>query len=715
VTAAAIAALVIAPAGTPPPAAQPHTGLVFAADPARPDRYAARFAGGTVAVAPDGLWVARVDGDRGVALRLSYEGANAAPRVEPVDPLPTVVSYFVGADPARWRAGLPSWAGLRYVDLFPGVDLELRGLGDTVRQRFVVRTPAGAEALGRARLRVAGAERLAVDGAGVLVETALGPFRLDLPEVVGRLDALPAFAIDGLAVVRPFRVASAHAAPLDQVGGGAPDLLWATYLGGNNTDSASGIAVDAAGNTYVTGHARSTDFPTTPGAFQPAIRGTCDGATCPDAFVVKLGPDGALVYATYLGGTGGYADEGRAIAVDAAGRAHVAGLASSADFPVTPGAYQAQPRGVEPYGVSEAFVARLDPGGTRLEYSTFLGGSRGDDANAVAVDDAGHAYVGGTTFSGDFPATVGRPVGGEFDSQGFVSKLSPGGDALVYSFVLGGGELEYVYGLAVDRAGAAYATGLTRSPDFPATPGALRGAPGELDAFAAKVRPDGAGLEYATFLGGARDDYAARIAVDPGGGAVVVGYTSSEDFPFTAGAFRAAPAVPGEEGYVARLAADGRSLTYAAGLGSSRALAVALDVVGNAYVVGDTRSESFPVTADARQPAIAGRSCSAMSSPQPEPCRDAFVVKLSGDGVRLAYGSYLGGARDESGLAVALGPDRAVHVAGTTESQDFPTTPNAAQPRFGGTLSDGFAARMDLCPACRLLLLPVTARQGSLG
>jgi hypothetical protein len=269
---------------------------------------------------------------------------------------------------------------------------------------------------------------------------------------------------------------AAFAAKLDASGS---SLAYSTYLGGSSFDAGKGIAVDAAGSAYVTGDARSSDFPTTVGAFQTSLRGNNDG------FVAKLTPSGSsLAYSTYLGGSS--SDVGWGIAVDAAGSAYVLGDTSSSDLS-TVGAFDTSLGGSQ-----DAFVAKLTPSGSSLAYSTYLGGSSSDTgAGGIAVDPAGSAYVTAFTYSSDFPTTVDAFQtsldGGE---DAFVAKLSASGSSLEYSSYLGGSFLEFGRGVAVDAEGSAYVIGQTDSSDFPTTLGALdTGLGGGADAFVAKIAP----------------------------------------------------------------------------------------------------------------------------------------------------------------------------------------------------------------------------------
>ena len=320
-------------------------------------------------------------------------------------------------------------------------------------------------------------------------------------------------------------------------------LVYSTLLGGSSFDMGFSIAVDASGNAYVAGGTRSANFPTTAGAFQTAFAG---GAS--DTFVTKLNPSGsALVYSTYLGGSGDDGQFDGGIAVDASGNAYVTGGTSSANFPTTAGAFQTTFAG----GALDAFVTKLDPTGSALAYSTYLGGSGSESRSTskIAVDTNGNAYVTGGTDSTDFPTTVGayQVIFGGGASDAFVTKLDPTGSALVYSTYLGGigDDNQFDGGITVDAGGSAYLTGMTTSINFPTTAGAFQPLlGGEQDAFMAKLSPDGSALVYSTYLGGSNLDMGRNIAVDANGNAYVIGSTFSHDFPTTPGAFNTAYAGP---------------------------------------------------------------------------------------------------------------------------------------------------------------------------
>jgi hypothetical protein len=254
-----------------------------------------------------------------------------------------------------------------------------------------------------------------------------------------------------------------------------------------------------------------------------------------------------LVYSTYLGGSDH--DQANAIAVDIGGNVYVAGHSLSGNYPTTPGALQTAKA-----AVTDAFVTKLRPSGGALFYSTYLGGSGGDHANAIAIDASGNAYVAGLTGSSNYPTTpgaLGAANGGGNDA--FVSKLGAGGDALLYSTYLGGANADLANGIAIDDSGSAHVAGYTRSTNYPTTPEAFRTAlTGVEDAFVTKLEPSGGGLLYSTYLGGSGGEEARAIALDAGARAYVAGITSSTNFPTSVGALLATPA-GGQDAFVTKL------------------------------------------------------------------------------------------------------------------------------------------------------------------
>jgi hypothetical protein len=510
-----------------------------------------------------------------------------------------------------------------------------------------------------------------------------------------------------------------------------PGLSYSTYLGGNGGDSGQAIAVDAFGFAYVTGVTESSDFPTTLGAFKTTPPGGGN------MFVTKLETDGSgLVYSTYLGGDlKDNFESGRGIAVDSSGNAYITGDAgNNGDFPTTPGAFQTAPSG----GYSDGFVTKLNPDGSTLVYSTYLGGTYHPAAGttnsyAIAIDSLGYAYVTGKTTSGSFPTTTGAfQTANKCVSctSAFVTKMKTDGTGLVYSTYLGGSGSPYggdgAAGIAVDSAGSAYVTGTANSTDFPKTIGAFRTLnSGFSDAFVTKLKPDGTGLVYSTYLGGSQPDLGEGIGIDSFGSAYVTGYTGSSDFPKTVGAFQTAMRTIYGNAFVTKVKPDGSGLAYSTYLGgygdtadgvinnpgTDHAYGIAVDSFGHAYVTGETWSSNyycsgsnnpiscctgggtgtcnFPITGDAFQ-----STDNASNFPNPGP--NAFVTKMNLDGSGLVYSTYLGGSEaynGDRGFAIALDSTGDAYVTGSTYSTDFPITPAAAQTATAGS-GDAFVTKL---------------------
>src|SRR5438132_548275 len=362
----------------------------------------------------------------GTVLRMRLVGANPAPEVAGVGELPGKSNYFLGNDPTKWRTNVSTYAKVEYREVYPGVNLVYYGNQRQLEHDFVVSPGADPKVI---TLAFEGVDGVAIDALGDLVlRTVGGEVRLRKPVVYQEQNRQRAVIPTRYVLTAEHQVAFEVAAydatkPLII----DPVLVYSTYLGGSGSDASSGIAVDTQGNAYVTGVTRSSDFPTTAGAFQTTFGGLIN------AFVTKLNPTGtALLYSTYLGGFG--SNQGFAIAVDTLGNAYVTGGAVR-DFPTTLGAFQPAFGG----GFFDAFVTKLNPTGTALVYSTFLGGSNDDEGFGIAADAAGNAYVTGFTQSSNFPTRAGAfqaTFGGVEDT--FVTKLDPTGAALVYSTYLGG-------------------------------------------------------------------------------------------------------------------------------------------------------------------------------------------------------------------------------------------------------------------------------------
>jgi hypothetical protein len=405
--------------------------------------------------------------------------------------------------------------------------------------------------------------------------------------------------------------------------------------------------------------------------------------------------DPTLKYSTYLGGSQG--DYPQAIAVDATGSVYVTGYTSSLDFP-TASAAQAVNHG------NSAFIAKFNATGNQLVYSTFLGGSGGEEARGIAVDAAGNAYVAGWTFSTDFPTVSAYQASnhshGTPAQSSFLTKIGPAGDQLIYSTYLGGsGDLDAAFGVAIDEQDNAYIAGNTNSTDFPVLNPLQSQLKGRLSAYFAKFTPAGQ-LSYSSYLGGSAADTATGIAVH-GGNVYLTGRTNSLDFPI-ANAYqtqnKAATGSTDTTAFVGEIAASGGALVFSTFLGGStseEARSVQVDSQGSVYVVGWTCSTDFPTTVNAFQPVFPG-DCSTRG---PAP----FVSKLSASGSSLVFSTFLGGSGGGNGIigdyanSVAVDAQGDVFVAGSAQSTDFPLANALQTVQKGASLgaSNGFLAELD--------------------
>lgn len=647
-------------------------------------------------------------------LRMKFAGSEPKPRVVAHDELPGKVNYFTGKDPKNWRTGISTYAKVAYQNLYPGVDLVYYGNQRQLEYDFVVHPGTDPNIIA---LQFDGTDELKVDDQGELVLHARGgdirqrkPFIYQEVDGVRRevagsyklkdtntvcfelaeYDTSRPLVIDPVLVYSTFlggvNVESGNDITIDasgnayvtgftqQIGAstfpttagafdtthnGSDDafvtklnatgsaLIYSTFLGGSELDGGSGIAIDSAGNAYVTGSTASPDFPVTPGAFDTTFNGDRD------AFVTKLNPSGsALVYSTFLGGF--ESDLGASIAVDTSGNAYAAGVALSSSYPTTPGAFDTVHNNQD---IFEIFVTKLDPAGSALVYSTFLGGSGGSSGPAIALDAVGFVFVTGTASSADFPTTAGAFDATFNDSEAFATKLNQSGSALIYSTFLGGSNRESGNGIAVDASGNAYVTGSTTSPDFPATAGAFDTTyNGDFDGFVTKLNASGSALVYSTFLGDVDSDSGNDIAVDMSGNVYVIGTTGSPNFPTTVDAFDTTYNGGPSDVFVTQLNPAGSApLVYSTFLGGDsqdtrisddHGAGIALDASGDFYVIGSTRDANFPTTAGAfdttfngvQDAFVAKFSAAVVSSPGCEVTNGGWIIAANGD--RATFGGH---------------------------------------------------------------------------
>ncbi|HEU4594438.1 MAG TPA: FG-GAP-like repeat-containing protein [Pyrinomonadaceae bacterium] len=638
-------------------------------------------------------------------LRMSLVGANERARVEAEGALAGKSNYLIGSDPSKWRTNVPHFSRVRYDEVYPGVGLVFYGNRRRLEYDFHVAPGADPNTI---RLAFSGARQVRVEeeSGDLLLSTPGGELRQHKPfifqeaggarrEIAGRYvilqtpdtnrqtpdagrkapnSALPTRASHADSFLVGFEVAgydSALPLVID------PVLSYSTYLGGGGSDVGDGVELDAFGNAYISGSTDATDFPTA-SPLQAANAGS------DDFFVTKLNADGsALIYSTYIGGSG---DESSPdIALDERGHLYLTGGTRSNNFPTV------TPIQAALVGTQDAAVLKLNPEGSALLYSTYLGGTdAGFEAGfGIAVNRAGQAFVAGQTSApADFPTAAPFQAANAGSFDGFVSKLNAAGSALLYSTYLGGSDFDRTFAVAVDLSGNAYVVGQTRSNNFPTASPLDATLQGTDDGFVTKFNAAGSALLYSTYVGGSAIDATSVVKVDAAGNAYVNGDTTSNDFPVQ-NALQPTFGGGANDAFAFKLNAAGSAFiysTYLGGTGNDSSGGCAIDAAGNFYLTGSTDSTDFPVT-NALQPALNGGD-------------DIFLSKIDADGAAFAYSTYLGGSGFESGGDVVVDEFGNAYVGGETDSTDYPFTAGAFQTASGGGNTDSFFTKVSEFGSC---------------
>jgi uncharacterized repeat protein (TIGR01451 family) len=652
-----------------------------------------------------------------VTIKLDFVGAD--PAVTPVgEQLSTArFSYFKGRR-GDWRTELKTYHRLRYPDLWPGIDLVYSGSVDRLKYMFIVKPGADPKQI---RLRYRGAESVALDKAGrLLIQTALEDFQDDKPKAYQELNGT---AVD---VVADYTLSGSHSygfkvGPYDSSKALIIDpaiVVFAGFLGGSGDDRANGIAVDSAGNSYLVGETNSTQltFPTTVGPDVSQNGGL-------DAFVAKVDPTGnQLLYAGFIGGSGD--DRGKAIAVDSLGNAYITGETNSTQttFPVTGGP------DLTHNGLSDAFVAKINPAGTSLVYAGYIGGFGNDRGAGIALDTSNRAYVTGETDSigGSFPNGDGLGALTTFDNiqngglDAFVARVAADGGSLEYAGFIGGLGTDSGTSIAVDSSNRAYVTGETDSTgtSFPDGNGFSGLATfdntqnGGLDAFVVRIAANGQSLEYAGYIGGIGNDRGNGIVVDGSSNAYVTGETSSSEISFPDGNGLGGLPGPGQihkggvDAFVAKINSAGSALIYAGFIGGSsddrgNGIALLPGCASNcdAFITGDTNSTqtTFPVSVGPDLIHNGGV--------------DAFLAKVNSNG-SLGFAGYLGGSGDDRGNAIVQDINGDVYITGETNSNQSTFPVRGDLDRTANLGFDAFIAKICVT-TCTDVSLTKTGLPGS--
>jgi len=620
-----------------------------------------RSMGPTVLFTPSEVVFSLSNGNNSSEIHMAFEKSRSG-QIIGEEKLPGRANFFLGNNTSQWIYDVPTFGAIRYKELYPGVDLVFRGKEGQLKHELVLNPGADLSGI---ILTYSGQDNLSLAQDGSLqIRTSAGTLTDSVPvcyqEINGSIEMVGGryrlvgdkgigFEVEDYDQRYPLVI--------------DPALIYSTYLGGSGNDSGLGIAIDSSGNAYVAGYSASPNFP-----LKNPVQST--NASSLDAFVAKITPSGQeLVYSTYLGGWG--SDYAKGIAVDGSGNAYVTGYTASANFPTK------DPLQSSWAGSDDAFVTKINSAGSALSYSTYLGGSSDDYGEAIAVDGSGNAYIAGYTSSVAFPTrnSIQSSNAGLWDA--FVTKINPAGSALVYSTYLGGSGFEYGLDIALDGNGNAYVTGPTYSTNFPTKNPLQATNGGGMDAFVTKINSAGSALTYSTYLGGSFNDFAEGIAVDKSGNSYIAGYTISDDFP-TKNPLQATNAGY-SDAFVTKINSAGSALVYSTYLGGSGdcfAHGITVDGRGNAIVTGDTSSVDFPINSPL-QPSISGSY-------------DVFVTMLNSVGSIQLFSTYLGGSYYDYAEGIAVDGSGNIYLAGYTESTNFPTKNPLQQDSAGN--KDAFVA-----------------------
>lgn len=572
-------------------------------------------------------------------------------------------NYFLGKDQTKWAGNVPLYGNVAINEIYPNIDVKYYFDGKNIRYDYIVKPGAD---ISKLRMKFEGQEAVRVNESGELViKTSLGEVTNGkLYSYQNNNDKQQEIACnfeknqDGSISLNVNNYDKTKDLIIDP-------LIYSTFLGGDNEDRDYSITIDSSGNAYVSGSTFSSNFPITPGAYQTTK------SIGKNIFVAKLNSTGnALIYSTFIGGSDW--NEGYSITFDTYENVYLTGYTQSAIYPTTPGAYQPAFGG----GYKDGFITKLNPTGSALVYSSYIGGSDEEYGTSISIDANCNAYITGYTLSTNYPTTPGAfqtTFGGEKD--GFVTKMNTSGSALIYSTFIGGSSEDYVESIKTDINGNAYITGQTRSINYPTTPGTYRPTfIGSQCNFITKVNPSGTTLVYSTFIG---EGSGLSIAIDTNGNAYITGETWSANYPTTPGAFQTTfrGGVNCTDAFVTKLNSAGNAMVYSTftgGNGSENGSSIAIDAFGNAYITGSTNSSNFPITPGAFQTFHYGTFDS-----------DVFMTKLNAAGNALVYSTYIGAMNNDYAVSISTNNRGDVCITGNA-SANYPTTPGAFQTVYDG-------------------------------
>ncbi len=449
-------------------------------------------------------------------------------------------------------------------------------------------------------------------------------------------------------------------------------LSYSTFLGGNDLEIAYNLAIDNDNNTYICGSTSSTNFP----SFNE-YDNTLNGSS--DAFITKLNSTGTgIVFSTYLGGTS--YETARGLVVDEESNIYLSGTTNSNNFPTYKGLNNSH------NGGEDGFITKLNSTGNELIFSTYIGGSSNENTIIISVDSSSNIYIGGTTYSANFPKVNAFDDVIAGGSEAFVAKLNATGSGLLFSSYLGGDGQDYIRDMAIDDYNHIYLTGDTySSTNFPLVNAINDTLSGPKDYFVSKVNAAGDGLIFSTYLGGNNYDNPTALAVDVYNQTYICGTTTSDDYPVV----NAYDSIfDGAEGFITKLNATGTGFVFSTFFGGSASDIpedISVDVYNNTFVGGTTRSSNLPV-----MNAYDASNNGGLNN------KDAFMAKFNSTGTGLLFSTYLGGSEDEEARTITVDTYNNSYISGFTESPDFPTYRAFNSTHSGAFDSDVFVTKLTI-------------------
>jgi hypothetical protein len=606
-------------------------------------------------------------------------------------------NYLLGNDESKWATNVGLFKEALVKNVFNHIDQKYYFDNDLLRYDFVVNKGGSVKDI---KMRFEGCENLRIQDEELLFNTRFGVIKQSRPFAYQEINGIKnpidcKFKINTGGVIS-FELGE-YNPNIDLV---IDPLVYSTYIGGGYNDYAVSMKIDANNFVYLTGGTSGPAYPVTAGAYNTIWNlGVGPGTTyMRDAFVTKLNQTGtALVFSTFIGGTGD--DIGSGIYLDAGNNVYISGATNSSGgsttkYPTTTGAFQTNNA-----GLADAFVTKLNPTGTGLVYSTYLGGAENDYGTSIAVNQStniafitGYSSMNGTI--GTFPTTTGcyNPTSNGGGDDIFITNLNSTGTACIYSTYIGGSGYDEAYALTIDANDNAYITGVSTSTNYPST---TTFGGGSEDAFLTKINATGTALVYSNLFGGTQEEFANAIGLNASGQVYIAGCTNSANLPHNYGAYQPSPnVVLGWDVFVTQFNTSGswiNSNIIGASVGDDQAFGMVINSAGNVYLTGWTGSSNYPTTSNAFDQTINVGFSSA----------NTFITRLPSDLSSIGYSTFIGGTTLEKGWSIAVDAYESIYMTGYSWSSNYPIYPNpgAYQTTNGFGFGDVIVTKLCIQPA----------------